>query len=170
MKKMKGLLLKEPKQMEIVEEEIGTPGHGQVLVRIDNFNLCGSDLRIYDGTYSGPMRYPIYVGHEWAGTVEAVGEGVTSLKVGNQVTGDCSLWCGTCAYCAQDKNLCEGIEKVGMTRDGAARRFFLQDAKYVYVSDPVDPKVLSLAEPLAVVCHAAAAGEKMLGASRADGS
>ena len=164
MKKMKGLLLKGPKQMEIVEEEIGTPGRGQVLVRIDNFNLCGSDLRIYDGTYSGPMRYPIYVGHEWAGAVEAVGEGVTSLAVGNQVTGDCSLWCGTCAYCAQDKNLCEGIEKVGMTRDGAARRFFLQEAKYVYVSDPVDPKVLSLAEPLAVVCHAAAAGEKMLGA------
>ena len=58
MKKMKGLLLKGPKQMEIVEEEIGTPGRGQVLVRIDNFNLCGSDLRIYDGTYSGPFKIP----------------------------------------------------------------------------------------------------------------
>jgi L-iditol 2-dehydrogenase len=166
MKKMKGLLLKGPKQMEIVEEEIGTPGRGQVLVRIDNFNLCGSDLRIYDGTYSGPMRYPIHVGHEWAGGVEAIGEGVTSLKEGDRVTGDCSLWCGTCLYCDEDKNLCEGIEKVGMTRDGAARQFFPQEAKYVYATGPADPRVVSLAEPLAVVTHAAAAGERLTGELR----
>ncbi len=163
MRTMKGLLLKGPKQMEIVEEGIKAPASGQVLIRIDNINLCGSDLRIYDGTYSGPFKYPVYVGHEWAGIVDAVGEGVASLRIGDQVTGDCSLWCGTCAYCAEDKNLCEAIDKVGMTRDGASRQFFLQEAKYVYSTDPVDPGVLSLAEPLAVVCHAAAAGERVMG-------
>jgi L-iditol 2-dehydrogenase len=161
---MKGLLLKGPKQMEVVEERIKDPAPGQVLIRIDNFNLCGSDLRIYDGTYSGPTKYPVYVGHEWAGTVEVVGKEVTSLRMGDQVTGDCSLWCGTCAYCAEDKNLCQGIEKVGMTIDGASRQFFLQDAKYVYATAPADPHVLSLAEPLAVVCHAASAGERVMGA------
>ena len=163
MKRMKGLLLKGPKQMEIVEEEIPDPASGQVLIRIDNINLCGSDLRIYEGTYSGPFKYPVYVGHEWAGIVEGVGKGVTSLRNGDQVTGDCSLWCGTCAYCAEDKNLCEVIDKVGMTRDGASRQTFLQEAKYVYPTAPVDPRVLSLAEPLAVVCHAAAAGERLMG-------
>ena len=119
--KNEGTASQAPKQMEVVEEAIKEPGEGQVLIRIDNFNLCGSDLRIYEGTYSGPMRYPIYVGHEWAGRVEAIGHGVKHLKAGDPVTGDCSLWCGTCPYCAHDKNLCEKIEKVGMTRDGASR-------------------------------------------------
>jgi L-iditol 2-dehydrogenase len=161
--KMKGLLLKGPKQMEVVEEENGEPGKGQVLIRVDNFNLCGSDLRIYEGTYSGPMKYPLYVGHEWAGKVEAIGQDVKHLKAGDQVTGDCSLWCGFCSYCAHDKNLCEKIEKVGITRDGASRQFFLQDAKYVYPAGRLNPRVLSLAEPLAVVCHAASSGERIMG-------
>lgn len=160
---MKGLLLRGPKQVEIVEEKVKEPGEGQVLIRIDNFNLCGSDLQIYGGTYSGPMRYPIYVGHEWAGTIEALGPGVKGVKIGEHVTGDCSIWCGRCNYCSHDKNLCEKIEKVGMTRDGASREFFLQEAKYVYPADHLDLQVLSLTEPLSVVCHAASAGEKMVG-------
>jgi L-iditol 2-dehydrogenase len=160
---MKGLQLKGPKQMEVVEEEKKEPGKSQVLIRIDNFNLCGSDLRIYEGTYSGPTRYPLYVGHEWAGRVELIGSDVKHLKVGDQVTGDCSLWCGSCSYCAHDKNLCEKIEKVGITRDGASRQFFLQEAKYVYLAGRLNPGVLSLAEPLAVVCHAASSGERIMG-------
>jgi threonine dehydrogenase-like Zn-dependent dehydrogenase len=164
MKAMKALLLKGPKQFEIIEEEVKEPGEGQVSIRIDNFNLCGSDLRIYEGTYSGPTKYPIFVGHEWAGTIEAIGKGVRNLKPGDHVTGDCSLWCGTCSYCLEDKNLCEKIEKVGMTRDGASRQFFLQEAKYVYPADQLDLQVLSLTEPLSVVCHAALTGERMIGA------
>jgi threonine dehydrogenase-like Zn-dependent dehydrogenase len=161
--KMKGLLLRGPKQVEIVEEEIKGPREDEVLIRIDNLNLCGSDLRIYEGTYSGPMKYPIFVGHEWAGRIEAVGKGVKGLKPGGHVTGDCSLWCGACSYCLEDKNLCEKIEKVGMTRDGASRQYFVQEAKYVYPADQLNLQVLSLAEPLSVVCHAASTGERMVG-------
>ncbi len=163
MQKMKGLLLKGPREVEIVEEEIEEPSEDKVLIRIDNLNLCGSDLRIYEGTYSGPMKYPIFFGHEWAGTIEAIGEGVKNLKPGDHVTGDCSLWCGACSYCLEDKNLCEKIEKVGMTRDGASRQLFLQESKYVYPADQLDLQVLSLAEPLSVVCHAASTGERMMG-------
>lgn len=160
---MKGLLLKGPRQVGIIEEEVKAPEKDQVLIRIDNFNLCGSDLQIYQGTYSGPMRYPIYFGHEWAGRIEAIGPNVVGFNLGDHVTGDCSLWCGTCSYCLQDKNLCEKIEKVGMTRDGASREFFLQEAKYVYPARQLDLIVLSLTEPLSVVCHAASAGERMIG-------
>ncbi len=161
--KMKGLLLRGPKQMEVVEEAIPEPGDGQVLLRVDNFNLCGSDLGIYEGTYEGPKKYPIYLGHEWAGEVVAIGKGVEHLRPGDHATGDCSLWCGSCSYCVQDKNLCERIEKAGITRDGAARQYFLQDEKYVYPAGRSDLGALSLAEPLAVVCHAAASGQRMMG-------
>ena len=163
MKKNVGLLLKGPGRMEVTQEELTPPHEGQVLIRIDNFNLCGSDLGIYDGTYSGPVNYPIYVGHEWAGTVEQVGPGITDLSEGDTVTGDCSLWCGSCEYCSKDKNLCEGIEKVGMTRNGAARRYFVQNAKYVYPAPEIPLGVLSLAEPLAVGSHAASVARKVMG-------
>jgi len=160
---MKGLLLKGPKQVEIIEEEIKEPRENQVLIRIDNFNLCGSDLGIYQGTYSGPVKYPLFFGHEWAGTIEKTGNGVKTFKPGDHVTGDCSLWCGTCSYCLEDKNLCEKIEKVGMTRDGASRQFFLQEERYVYRANQIDLRVLSLAEPLSVACHAASSGERIMG-------
>jgi threonine dehydrogenase-like Zn-dependent dehydrogenase len=161
--KMKGLILKGPKQVEIIEEEIKEPQENQVLIRIDNFNLCGSDLGIYQGTYSGPVKYPLFFGHEWAGTIEKTGQGVKKFKPGNHVTGDCSLWCGTCSYCLEDKNLCEKIEKVGMTRDGASRQFFLQEEKYIYRANQIDLQVLSITEPLSVACHAASSGERMMG-------
>lgn len=163
MKKNTGLLLKAPGRMEVTHEAVTPPREGQVLIRIDNFNLCGSDLRIYAGTYSGPVHYPIYLGHEWAGTVEQVGPGVTDLREEDAVTGDCSLWCGSCQYCSQDRNLCQEIEKVGMTRNGAARRYFVQDARYVYQASGIPLGVLSLAEPLAVATRAASAAEKIMG-------
>jgi len=149
--------------MEVTHEAVVPPREGEVLIRIDNFNLCGSDLGIYSGKYSGPVHYPIYPGHEWAGTVAEVGPGVEGLKEGDAVTGDCSLWCGSCRYCALDKNLCETVEKVGITRDGAARRYFVQDARYVYRASGIPLDVLSLAEPLAVAVHAASAAEKIVG-------
>jgi threonine dehydrogenase-like Zn-dependent dehydrogenase len=88
--------------------------------------------------------------------VEAVGPDVTRVQPGDKVTGDCSLYCGKCEFCAKDRNLCQQIEKVGITVDGASRQFFLQDQSYVYVADPrADLDLVALSEPLAVGAHAA---------------
>jgi threonine dehydrogenase-like Zn-dependent dehydrogenase len=97
----------------------------------------------------------MYFGHEWSGTVEAVGPAVTKVQPGDKVTGDCSIFCGDCAYCTRDKNLCQHIEKFGITIDGASREFFLQDEKYVYRADPqADLDLVALSEPLAVGARA----------------
>jgi 2-desacetyl-2-hydroxyethyl bacteriochlorophyllide A dehydrogenase len=152
----KGIVLRGGKQMELVTTELEAPAGSQVLVRTHAVGLCGSDSGLYLGTYEGPKNYPLYFGHEWSGSVEAVGPDVTRFRPGDKVTGDCSLYCGQCQFCGRDKNLCQQIEKFGITVDGASRQLFLQDERYLYRADPAaDLDLVALSEPLAVGAHAA---------------
>lgn len=151
----RGVVLQGGRRAQIISEEVAAPEGSQVLVRTHAVGLCGSDVGLYLGTYEGPKNYPMYFGHEWSGTVEAVGPAVTQLQPGDKVTGDCSVFCGGCTYCARDRNLCQHIEKVGITVDGASRQFFLQDESYVYRADAqADLDLVALSEPLAVGAHA----------------
>jgi threonine dehydrogenase-like Zn-dependent dehydrogenase len=167
-----GIVLRGGKQLAMVTAEVAAPVGSQVLIRTHAVGLCGSDLGLYLGTYEGPRNYPLYFGHEWSGTVEAVGPEVTHLRPGDKVTGDCSLYCGACQFCGRDKNLCQQIEKFGITVDGASRQLFLQDERYLYRAHPsADLDLVALSEPLAVGAHAVRrvrearpdlAGEKVL--------
>jgi L-iditol 2-dehydrogenase len=151
----KGIVLRGGRQAEIVSEAVAEPTGTQVLVRTHAVGLCGSDLGLYQGTYEGPRNYPLYFGHEWSGIVEAVGPDVTRVKPGDKVTGDCSLYCGKCAMCFRDRNLCQAIEKFGITVSGASRQMFLQEERYVYRADAdADLDLVALSEPLAVGAHA----------------
>lgn len=130
------------------------PRPQEVLVKVSHVGLCGSDLHLYKGTYSGPQAYPILFGHEWAGEVVRCGKDVQGLHPGMVVTGDCSRYCGECEFCAQDKNLCASIEKFGITVDGASAQYILRDAKYIYPApEGIDRALLSLSEPIAVALH-----------------
>ena len=151
----KGIVLHGDRQFEMVTADVSAPVGSQVLVRTHAVGLCGSDSGLYLGTYEGPRNYPLYFGHEWSGTVEAIGPAVTRLRPGDKVTGDCSLYCGACQFCGRDKNLCQQIEKFGITVDGASRQLFLQDERYLYRADPAaDLDLVALSEPLAVGAHA----------------
>ncbi len=151
----KGIVLHGGRQLEMVTAQPAAPAGSQVLVRTHAVGLCGSDASLYQGTYEGPRNYPLYFGHEWSGTVAAVGPEVAWLKSGDKVTGDCSLYCGTCQFCGRDKNLCQQIEKFGITVDGASRQLFLQDERYLYRAHPsADLDLVALSEPLAVGAHA----------------
>ncbi len=150
-----GIVLKGGQEAEIVGVAVPEPADREVLIKTHAVGLCGSDLSLYSGQYEGPKNYPIYFGHEWSGTVEAVGPAVSKVKPGDKVTGDCSIFCGECEFCARDRNLCRSIEKFGITMDGASRQFFLQDERYVYRADPAaELDLVALSEPLAVGAHA----------------
>jgi threonine dehydrogenase-like Zn-dependent dehydrogenase len=152
----KGIILKGDGQTEIITASVPAPTGSQVLVRTHAVGLCGSDVGLYLGTYEGPRNYPLYFGHEWSGTVEAVGPDVTRLQAGDRVTGDCSIYCGECEFCARDRNLCQTIEKLGITVDGASRQRFVQEERYLYRADPdANLDLVALSEPLAVAAHAA---------------
>lgn len=151
----KGIVLQGGRKADIVAAMVPEPTGRQVLIKTHAVGLCGSDMALYNGQYQGPSNYPIYFGHEWSGIVEAVGPEVTRVKPGDKVTGDCSIFCGECEFCARDKNLCKTIEKFGITMDGASRQFFRQDERYVYRAHPAaDLDLVALSEPLAVGAHA----------------
>lgn len=147
-------ILQEPKLVAPVEQPKPVPTGHEVLVRVKNVGICGSDIHLFHGTYSAPHSYPMRFGHEWSGVVEAVGEQVERLKVGDLVTGDCSRFCGECPNCKTDRNLCEHIEKFGITIDGASTEYFVRDEKYIYKSpEGMDERLLCLSEPVAVAAH-----------------
>lgn len=109
--------------LEIEEVELALPGPGEVLVRIAAAGLCHSDLSILNG--DRPRRTPIVLGHEAAGVVEALGEGVTDLAPGDHVILVFVPSCGHCAPCAEGRPaLCEpgGAANVAGTLLGGARR------------------------------------------------
>lgn len=147
-------MLSEPQRLEAKEVEKPMPQESEVLVRIQYVGICGSDIHLFRGTYNGPHSYPMQFGHEWSGVVEAVGPKVTSVVPGDLVTGDCSKFCGECPNCQSDKNLCQHIEKFGITVDGASAEYILRDEKYLYKApDAMEPKLLCLSEPVAVAAH-----------------
>lgn len=147
-------ILEEPRHIRPREEARPEPRGHEVLVRVNYVGLCGSDIHLYHGTYSAPHSYPMRFGHEWSGVVETVGEAVTGLSAGDRVTGDCSRYCGACPNCAGDKNLCEHIEKFGITIDGASTEYILREEKYLYrAPEGLSGKLLCLSEPVAVAAH-----------------
>lgn len=154
---MKSLKIVAPYKIEIKESEekndVLTPG--KLKIRVNRVSLCGSDIKLYEGKYSGPCRYPLIFGHEWSGEVIGVAEGEDKFELGDHVTGDCSMWCGSCSNCKTDKNLCSNIEKFGITIDGYSRDVVIADSKYIYrAPNKLSFKALALTECFAVSLHA----------------
>jgi Zn-dependent alcohol dehydrogenase len=86
-----------PGHLSILNVTVNKPGPGEVLVRTAAAGLCHSDLHFMEGLYPHPV--PSVLGHESAGVVEAVGEGVTYVQPGDHVITCLSAYCGGCEYC-----------------------------------------------------------------------
>jgi 2-desacetyl-2-hydroxyethyl bacteriochlorophyllide A dehydrogenase len=131
------------------------PGPGEVLVRVGAAGICGSDLELLDGRRPAPyVRYPIIPGHEWAGTVEAVGPGVENVAVGAPVVAEGFRACGNCARCREGRtNLCAAdYAETGFTHAGAFADFVSVPAGLVHPLPPgTDLAAAAVLEPAACV-------------------
>jgi S-(hydroxymethyl)glutathione dehydrogenase / alcohol dehydrogenase len=87
--------------LALEEVEIDGPGPGEVLVRTAASGICHSDLHVIEGDL--PVPPPCILGHEPAGTVEAVGEGVADFAPGDPVIGCLTAWCGVCRFCTEGR-------------------------------------------------------------------
>jgi L-iditol 2-dehydrogenase len=135
------------------------PGAGRVTIAVAAAGICGSDIHAFEWTagygFMTPFM-PVTLGHEFAGTVRAVGDGVTALAVGDRVTCWPTVPCGACAACSADRPQdCQGRRVVGLHADGAfAEQVVVPAANCRRLPDDVPLAVAALAEPLAVAVNA----------------
>ncbi len=157
---MKALLLDAPGSLVMNETESPEPRAGEVLIRVAACGICGSDVHGYDGS-SGRRIPPLVMGHEAAGIVEAVGEGVRRFAVGARVTFDSTVYCGECFFCARGEiNLCDRREVVGVScqefrRNGAFAEMVVVPERIVHrLPDSMEFAEAAMLEAVAVALHA----------------
>jgi len=114
------------------ERAVPEPAHGEVRVAIEACAVCRTDLHVVDGELPDP-QLPIIPGHQIAGVVDALGDGVTSLAIGDRVG---VPWlgstCGACTYCTSKReNLCRAATFTGYRRDGGFADACIADARFV---------------------------------------
>ncbi len=157
---MKALLLSKYNQLELTDVPVPDAGPGELLVRIAACGICGSDVHGYDGS-SGRRIPPIIMGHEAAGVVASVGDGVEGFEAGDRVTFDSTIYCGECAHCRRgDVNLCDRRQVLGVScgeyrRSGAFAEFVTVPARISYhLPDNLGFEEAALLEAVAVAIHA----------------
>ncbi|RZQ64068.1 zinc-dependent alcohol dehydrogenase family protein [Amycolatopsis suaedae] len=146
---MRAVVIEQPGEIKVSTVDDPAPSPGQVVVEVSACGICGTDIHIIDGEFA-PTPYPIVPGHEFAGTVVALGAGVGTLAEGDLVAVDPSLFCGKCHFCAIGKgNLCENWNAIGVTTNGACAEYALAPAENCYrLPEGVDVRQAALIEPL----------------------
>lgn len=138
-KKMKAAVLHEfNKQLVIEEKDIPEPKQGEVRVKVMASGLCVSDIHIIDGIIS-TVKLPYTPGHEMAGIVDAVGDGVSNVKVGDHIACAIDIVCGECKYCRSGRtNLCSNLVRIGFERDGSHEEYCVIPAENAFkVADDI---------------------------------
>ena len=149
-------VMTKPGEIIFRELPVPEPGRGEVLLRIKRIGVCGSDIHVYYGEHKG-TGYPVTQGHEVSARVEKLGEGVTGLHVGQKVTVEPQVTCGTCYPCRHGRyNLCEKLKVMGFQTTGMASEYFCVGADHVTpLPDTMTYDEGAMIEPLAVTVHAA---------------
>ena len=141
---------------EVPEPRVGA---GEVKIRVRRSGICGTDLHIeaWDDWAAAAVTAPLIVGHEFSGDVVAVGAGVRDVRVGDQVSGEGHLVCGTCRNCrAGRRHLCIRTQGIGVDRDGAFAEFVVLPESNVWVHSPtVDYDLAAIFDPFGNAVHTA---------------
>jgi L-iditol 2-dehydrogenase len=157
--------LVEPTCFEIQTVEVPTPAAHEVLIRVEKAGICGSDVHAYYGKHPF-ITCPVVPGHEFVGTVEAVGGGSDDL-IGKRVTVLPSLVCGECDNCRTGRsNICNSLRVMGCQSTGAFADYVLAPRDLIFVlPDDMSWDQGVLIEPLAVAVHGVQRVERISGKS-----
>lgn len=163
---MRALVVHGPRDARVDELAAPEPGPGELLVRIERAGICGTDVELFTGEMAyfgmGLTHHPLRLGHEWTGTVIAVGSAADGLWVDRRVIGDTMLGCGDCADCRGGRqHVCARRSEVGITDGwpGMLAEYALIPTRFAhYVPDAVSVDAAALVEPGANALRAVRAG------------
>jgi len=153
---MRAAVLVEPGRFELREVATPEPGPRDALIRIDRCGVCGTDIHMFRGAYAAD-KLPLIPGHEFTGTVAAVGAEADWLTEGVPCVVDMNIGCGACYFCRRNEILnCARMQQMGITIDGAFAEYISVPARLVIPTPPDMPAgARALTEPLACVVRSA---------------
>lgn len=144
---------------ELTERPEPHAGPSEVKVQVLRAGICGTDLHIesWDAWAAGAVGAPLIPGHEFCGAVVAVGAAVRDVRVGDLVSGEGHIVCGTCRNCrAGRRHLCIRTSSIGVNRDGAFAEFVVLPESNVWVHHaPIDPALGAIFDPFGNAVHTA---------------
>ena len=132
-------------------------GHNDVLIRVRKTAICGTDMHIFnwDDWSQKTIPVPMTVGHEYVGVVEAMGQEVRGLRIGQRVSGEGHIVCGHCRNCrAGRRHLCRNTQGVGVNRPGAFADYLVIPAENAF---PIPDDIASILDPFGNATHTALA-------------
>jgi L-iditol 2-dehydrogenase len=142
---MRAAVLFGPRDIRQIARPVPKPGPGEVLVKVSMCGACGTDLKIYDGHFPSTPPYGAFTpGHEWTGTVVALGETVDEVAVGDRVCIEAHHGCGRCDNCLIGRytaclhygQASKGHRATGMTADGGFAEYVLHHVSALYKMPP----------------------------------
>ncbi|WP_371778411.1 zinc-dependent alcohol dehydrogenase [Streptosporangium subroseum] len=152
---MRAFVVTGPRRFSVEDVEPPVAAAGQVVVDVERAGVCGTDVEFFTGEmaylHQGHAEYPMRLGHEWCGTVSAVGDGVDEAWIGRRATGDTMLGCGRCRRCLNGlQHVCEDRFEIGI-RGGwpgaLAERLVVPATALHALPDTVDATAGALVEP-----------------------
>ena len=131
------------------------PAPGDVAVRVAFCGICGTDMHVFHGNMDARVGLNRIIGHEMSGTVDAIGDGVTNVAVGQKVVVRPLDHCGDCPACnAGHVHVCHKLKFLGLDTDGAMQDIWTVPAYTLHVlPDDLRLDYAALIEPVAVACH-----------------
>jgi len=151
---MRQAIMTEPGTIELRDVPAPQPGPGEILLRVQRIGVCGSDIHVNHGLH--PFTpYPVVQGHEFSAVIEAMGEGVEGIALGDKATARPQIVCGTCAPCRRgDYHICDVLKVKGFQAPGCAQDLFLTTPDLlVRLPDSFTFEEGAMVEPLSVGVH-----------------
>ena len=154
-------LIKQEAAPGLTLQELPIPevGPGDVKIKITKTAICGTDIHIFnwDAWAAATIPYPMTVGHEFVGVIEELGAGVDGFDIGQRVSGEGHIVCGTCRNCrAGREHYCPNTKGVGVNRPGAFADYLVIPAHNVYpIPDSIPDEFAALLDPYGNAVHTA---------------
>lgn len=160
MKTMKALVKAHPERgLWMQEVPVPEPGLNDVIIKINKSAICGTDLHIYrwDEWSKKTIKIPMVIGHEYMGTIEKMGAGVTNLKLGERVTGEGHLACGHCRNCRRGKeHVCENTVGIGVHVDGSFAEYLkIPSSNVIPLDNRIPDDWAAIMDPFGNATHTA---------------
>ena len=132
------------------------PGPGEVLIAVRHAGVCGTDLHIADWDHwaEGRLKPPLVIGHEFAGEIQGLGDGVTGLRIGQLVTAEGHIVCGHCLQCRTGNgHICRNTRIIGVDRDGAFAEYIVMPTTNVLTLSGIPTEIGAIMDPVGNAFH-----------------